>query len=89
MRIALLNLMRHKIVSETQIARLLGAGPMQVELTLFVPDGYVPKTTPISPQDLMATMLHVLGVPRDLQFVNRSGRPVTMIGSGQPIKELV
>src|SRR5262249_38610219 len=27
----------------------------------------VPKTTPISPQDLMATVFHVLGLPLDLQ----------------------
>src|SRR5439155_6011913 len=39
----------------------------------------VPKTTPITPQDLMATVFHVLGIPQDLQFKDQSGRPVSMI----------
>ena len=34
LRIGLLNLMPNKIRTETQIARLLGATPLQVELTL-------------------------------------------------------
>ena len=46
LQIALLNLMPCKEVTETQLARMLGGTPFPVELTLFVPDGYVPKTTP-------------------------------------------
>jgi len=49
----------------------------------------VPKTNPISPQDLMATVFHVLGIDRRLQFVNQAGRPVYMIEDGQPIADLV
>jgi hypothetical protein len=49
----------------------------------------VPKSTPISPQDLMATVFHVLGLPQDLQFQDPSGRPVRMVDSGKPIAELV
>jgi hypothetical protein len=49
----------------------------------------VPKTTPIKPQDLMATVFHVLGVPQDLQYKDQSGRPVSMIDGGKPIAELV
>jgi hypothetical protein len=49
----------------------------------------VPKTTPIRPQDLMATVFHVLGVPQDLQYKDPSGRPVSMIDGGKPIAELV
>jgi hypothetical protein len=49
----------------------------------------VPATTPIGPQDLMATVFHVLGLPRDLQFVDTAGRPVYMIDKGTPIAELV
>ena len=44
MRIALLNLMPKKIVTETQFARLLGASPLQVELTLVRPTEHVSKT---------------------------------------------
>jgi len=49
----------------------------------------VPKTTPITPQDLMATVFHVLGLERRTQFVNQAGRPVYMIEDGKPIEELV
>ena len=46
LRIALLNLMPKKIETETQIARVLAGTPLQVEMTLFAPSGYVPKNTP-------------------------------------------
>jgi hypothetical protein len=49
----------------------------------------VPKTTPITPQDLMATVFHVLDIPADLQYKDNSGRPVSMIDGGKLIAELV
>jgi hypothetical protein len=49
----------------------------------------VPKTTPITPQDLMATVFDVLGIDKRIQFVNQAGRPVYMIENGKPIAELV
>jgi hypothetical protein len=49
----------------------------------------VPKTTPISPQDMMATVFHVLGVPLELQYKDQSGRPTSMITGGKVIAELV
>jgi uncharacterized protein (DUF1501 family) len=49
----------------------------------------VPKTTPIGPQDLMATIFHVLGIDGRIQFVNQAGRPVYMIEDGKPIAELI
>ncbi|MEJ2022253.1 MAG: homoserine O-succinyltransferase [Maritimibacter sp.] len=44
MRIALLNLMPKKIETETQFSRLIGASPLQVELTLVRPTDHVSKT---------------------------------------------
>ena len=49
----------------------------------------VPKTTPITPLDLMATVFHVLGVPQDLHYKDPSGRPVPINDGGKPIAELV
>jgi uncharacterized protein (DUF1501 family) len=49
----------------------------------------VPKSTPISPLDLMATIFHVLGIDPHIQFVNPAGRPVYMLEGGSPIAELV
>jgi hypothetical protein len=49
----------------------------------------VPKSRPISPQDLMATVFQVLGLPQDLHYNDPSGRPVPMIQGGRAISELV
>jgi hypothetical protein len=49
----------------------------------------VPKSRPITPQDLAATLFHVLGLPLDQHFTDPSGRPVAMIDGGKPIVELV
>jgi hypothetical protein len=49
----------------------------------------VPKSTPITPQDMMATIFTVLGIDQDVHFYDQGGRPTPMIVSGKPIKELV
>ena len=46
LRIGLLNLMPNKIRTETQFARLLGATPLQVELTLVKITRHVARNTP-------------------------------------------
>src|SRR5262249_19361547 len=49
----------------------------------------VPKSTPVTPQDLVATVFHVLGIPQDLHYKDQAGRPVPMVNGGKPIAELV
>lgn len=49
----------------------------------------VPKSNPIRPQDLMATIFHHLGLDPKTQFVNQAGRPVFVLEQGQTIAELV
>lgn len=49
----------------------------------------VPKSAPISPQDLMATVFGVLGIDPKLQFTNLAGRPVYLLEEGTAIRELV
>ncbi len=46
LEIAILNLMPTKIVTETQILRLLGNSPLQVEVELLHPATYTSKNTP-------------------------------------------
>ena len=53
------------------------------------PKGDVPKSAPVSPQDLMATIFHVLGIDPEVQFVDTFGRPKYMIEGGKVIRELV
>ena len=45
LRILVLNLMPTKIATETQLARLLGNTPLQVDMELIAVSGRVPKHT--------------------------------------------
>jgi homoserine O-succinyltransferase len=65
MRIGLLNLMPNKIRTETQIARLLGATPLQVELTLVKITSHVARNTPV---DHMISFYHNWEDIRDQRF---------------------
>ena len=46
LKIAILNLMPTKIVTETQLLRLLGNTPIQVDVTLLHPKTHISKNTP-------------------------------------------
>jgi Protein of unknown function (DUF1501) len=49
-----------------------------------------PKSPPIFPKDLMATIFHVLGIDSHTQYVDPSGRPQYLLPEGaRPIRELV
>ena len=45
LQILLVNLMPKKIQTETQLSRLLGNTPLQIELELIAPSGHVSKNT--------------------------------------------
>ena len=45
LKFLLLNLMPKKLETEVQFARLLGASPLQIELTLMTTETYSPKNT--------------------------------------------
>ena len=47
LEIAIVNLMPTKIVTETQLMRLLSNSPLQVNVTLVSTESYVGKNTPI------------------------------------------
>ncbi|MCA9059011.1 MAG: DUF1501 domain-containing protein [Planctomycetaceae bacterium] len=49
----------------------------------------VPRTTPITPQDVLATLFYVLNIDGRTQFTNQSGRPTYMLETGKPIEELI
>ena len=78
LRICLVNLMPNKIVTETQICRLLGATPIPVALTLCLPDSYRSKTTPASH---VASFYRPWSQIRDEQFDG-------LIVTGAPIETL-
>ncbi len=43
----------------------------------------------VTPLDLLATVYHALGVPLNTHFEDASGRPVSIVGSGRSIQELL
>jgi hypothetical protein len=47
------------------------------------------KDTPISPKDLLATALHLLGHDASATVPNRQGRPMPVVGDGQVRSELL
>jgi uncharacterized protein (DUF1501 family) len=48
-----------------------------------------PKTRPIGPQDVLATIYHVLGVDVHHVFYDAGQRPIPILSEGKPIEELV
>jgi hypothetical protein len=45
---------------------------------------------PIGPQDVAATIFHHLGIDaRKVMFADAQGRPVALIETGEPIRELI
>jgi hypothetical protein len=51
--------------------------------------GEIPKDRPLGPEDLWATIYHVLGIDTDVEVLNQSGRPIKVLPSKKPIRELV
>jgi len=78
MRIGLLNLMPNKVKTETQFARLLGASPLQVELTLVKVTNHVPRHTPTE---------HIVSFYRDWEDV-RGEKFDGFIVTGAPVETL-
>lgn len=51
--------------------------------------GEHPKERPLTPQDLLATVYHHLGIDPHHEFRDFAGRPIPVLSSGQAIAELV
>lgn len=49
----------------------------------------MPKTNPVTPQDLLATICHVVGIDPHTQFKDPSGRPTYIVESGRVMDEIV
>jgi hypothetical protein len=48
-----------------------------------------PKTRPVGPQDVLATVYHVLGIDYRQVFYDEAQRPLAILNEGKPIDELV
>jgi len=51
--------------------------------------GEYPKDRPLTPKDLLATIYHHLGIDYRWEFKDFSGRPIPVLGEGQPNPELM
>ena len=51
--------------------------------------GAHPVDRPVHPQDLFATMYHVLGIDPHTIFTDHQNRPIPVLNHGGPIEELV
>jgi homoserine O-succinyltransferase/O-acetyltransferase len=78
LRIGLLNLMPNKIKTETQFARLIGASPLQIELTLIKISSHTPKNT---------SQEHMLAFYESWEDVNDQ-RFDGLIITGAPIEQM-
>ena len=78
LRIGLLNLMPNKISTETQLARLIGASPLQIELTLVRMTDHVARNTPA---EHMATFYRPWSDVREERFDG-------FIVTGAPVERL-
>jgi homoserine O-succinyltransferase/O-acetyltransferase len=78
LRIAILNLMPTKISTETQILRLIGNSPLQVDITLFLPDSHQPKNTP---EEHLVAFYQNFSEIRDQKFDG-------LIITGAPVEQL-
>jgi homoserine O-succinyltransferase/O-acetyltransferase len=78
LRIGLLNLVPNKVRTETQFARLVGATPLQVEMTLVKITSHTPKNTPAE---------HMLTFYRNWESI-RSEKFDGFIVTGAPVELL-
>jgi hypothetical protein len=71
---------------------LMGCGSMNMGQAIGKrnPRGEYPVDRSAGPQDVAATVFHHLGIDsRKVTFADAQGRPVALIETGKPIRELV
>src|SRR5262249_42189004 len=51
--------------------------------------GEYPNEQPVTPQDLLATIYRHLGIDIEHSFTDFTGRPIPVLGHGQPIRALI
>ncbi len=69
----------------------LAGGPVKGGRVVGASDakGAFPKSSPKTPQDVLATLYRHLGVDTEAQYLNGAGRPISVLPEGKVIEELV
>lgn len=70
---------------------LIGGGGLKAGQVIGAsePRGGNVRERPITPGDLLATLYQALGIPLDTHYEDASGRPVSIVAGGKPIRELL
>jgi Protein of unknown function (DUF1501) len=70
---------------------VLAGGGLRMGQAIGVTDprAEYPRERPITPEDVLSTMYHVLGIDQNREFHNEAQRPLKILNSGTPIRELV
>jgi hypothetical protein len=70
---------------------VLAGGGLKMGQAIGVSDAKAeyPKDRPLTPEDVLSTMYSVLGIDQNHEFLNEAQRPLKILNSGEPIKELV
>ena len=70
---------------------VLAGGGLRMGQAIGVTDARAeyPRERPISPEDVLSTMYHVLGVDQNREYHNEAQRPLKILNHGEPIRELV
>ncbi len=69
---------------------LMAGGGLEMGRMIGTTDHHAayPTSKPYSPGDVLATIYHVLGINRQEEFHDHAGRPIKILGQGEPIAEL-
>lgn len=78
LRIAIVNLMPTKVVTETQLLRLIGNSPLQVDVVLLHPKTHISKNTP---EDHLTTFYNTFDEVKDQKFDG-------LIITGAPVEQI-
>jgi hypothetical protein len=70
---------------------LLGGGGLKTGKAVgsTTAKGEAPKDNPVGPDDLLATLYHVLGIDTTQTFTDKTGRPHPILNSGKPVEDLI
>jgi uncharacterized protein (DUF1501 family) len=63
-----------------RIGEVVGATNAQAEVVV---------DSPVRPQDLAATIYHALGIPLNTWYRSQDGRPIELVPTGRPVRQLV
>ena len=86
---SIFRLAKSSIVTPVTLAQFGGGFRMGQAIGATNRNGEYPVENPLTPQDLLATVYHHLGIDHKQAFLDYFGRPVHILPSGEVIKELL